>query len=84
MSDTETFYVLFDEDAEGYVATNGVTPEAVEFHNDYMHSRVVKFASRGAVANWTPPATGYNRGETTLIRVVVTYEAEAVETTLEG
>lgn len=90
-TNTETFYVLFDEVEQGYVGTalltTWVTDDANTSHPiretivtlpDYQDHRVVRFNSPEAANNWLAPGEGYDRSRATLVRVLVEYTAEAV------
>lgn len=87
-TDTKTFYVLFDEIEGGYVGTRFLGSshrellaplrERIEYYPDYTDFRVVRFNSEVAANNWFAPNEGYDRSRATLVRVAVTYAAEAV------
>lgn len=87
-ANTETYYVLFDEDKGAYVGTEflgssfreGGVPirERISFFQDYTDLGVVHFKSPEGANNWLAPTGGYDRSRATLIRVTVEYTAEAV------
>lgn len=88
MTNSDVFYVLFDETEERYVGATYVgasyrehgtpVPERVSFHGDYLDHGVVRFASPEAARAWLAPAPGYDGKNATLIRVEAQYTAEAV------
>lgn len=90
VTNTETFYVLFDEPEQGFVGTDllGIwatdpgsshpVREEVTYLPDYNDHRVVRFNSPEAANNWLAPGGGYERSRATLILVLVEYTAEAV------
>lgn len=88
MPDSEVFFTLFDEHAQGFVGTKflGVNSreegipvrETIHFYGDYTDRGVVRFSSPEAANNWLAPDGGYDRSRATLVRVLVEYTAEAV------
>jgi hypothetical protein len=88
MSESEAFFVLFDEVEEAFVGTQFLGTgyreqglplrERVAFYSDYTDRGVVRFNSQEAADNWLAPDEGYDCSRATLIRVTVQYTAEAV------